>query len=200
MQAGRNLVPSGRGAWSALLVSALAAAAMSLVFVGPASARHFPSPRCGWVKPSLIDRTFGLHVKAKKPHWTVKIAPILHCNYVERQSNLQVAGKPIVRIEFREVQRVKLAPGFLPVKGLGSCRVRVSCPAGHRQAAWIYTGYSATSASLTPFTSGVALSVEDGLNMLSIEVLNPFGPLPVQSERAAAIHLAKKLLPRFRYK
>lgn len=179
-----------------LLISLLGA---TLAFAAPASA-HFPVPRCGWVKPSLIHRTFGLHVKAHKPYWVTKLSPVLHCNFSERQSNLQTAGSPIVRIEFREIQRFQLAPGMVPVRGLGSCHKRVSCPSrSGNQAAWILTQNAVTS--LTPqFTSGVLLAVQDGLNMFSIQVSNPYGPLPVAGEKAAAIRLARRLIPRFRYK
>lgn len=172
----------------------------SLAIAAPASA-HFPVPRCGWVKPSLIQQDFGLQVKAKKAYWMTKLSPVLHCNYLERQMNLQAPGAPIVRIEFREIQRFKLAPGMVPVKGLGSCRKRVSCPThGGHQAAWIFTQISASSLYPQPYTSQVLLAVETGLNMFSIQITNPGGPLAVPNEEAAAIHLARRLVKRFRYK
>lgn len=198
MHPGRILRVRHRRLRPVLLAMALLAAA--LTFAAQASA-HFPVPRCGWVKPSLIHRTFGVQVRARKPYWVTKLSPVLHCNYSEQQPNLQVAGSPIVRIEFREIQRFKLAPGMVPVKGLGSCRRRVSCPAhSAHQAAWIFTSDSVSSLHPIQFTSGVLLAVEDGLNMFSIEVRNPEGPLPVAREEAAAIRLARQLIPRFRYK
>ena len=178
----------------------LALPAFGLISAAPASAHRFPVPRCGWARPSLIDKTFGLQVNASKPYWTTQIAPVLHCNYLEQQPSLQEVGEPIVSLEFREIQRFKVQPGMTPVKALGSCRVHISCPKGTRQAAWIYMVDSAGSSSSTAFTSGLLLEVEDGLNQITIEVENPFGPLPVSNEEDAAIHLAKKLVPRFRYK
>ena len=199
MNPGRNLALRRRSLTSGLILGAVLALALSLA--SAAGARGFPSPSCGWAKPSLVDRTFGLTVNARKPRWQVSIAPVLNCSYVERQPRLQFPGQPIVSIQFREVQRLKLTPGFLPVKGLGSCRVRVSCPIGQHQAAWIYASDTAFSGSPTGvFTSGVLLSVEDGVNLLNLEVLNPNGALPVAHEQSAVIGLARKLLPRFRYK
>jgi hypothetical protein len=197
MYPGRILRGGDRRLRPAIL--ALTTLVAALAFAAPASA-HFPVPHCGWVKPSLIRHDFGVQVKARKPYWVTKLSPVLHCNYSERQPSLQMPGAPIVRVQFREIQRFQLAPGMVPVKGLGSCRARVSCPAhaGHK-AAWILTQKAVTS-FMPAFTSGVLLAVEDGLNMFSIQVSNPGGPLPVASERAAAIRLARRLIPRFRYR
>jgi hypothetical protein len=180
------------------VLCAVTTIAASLAFAAPASA-HFPVPRCGWAKPSLIAQTFGVQVYARKGYWRTKLSPILHCNYVEQQPNFQEGGVPIVRLVFREIQRFKVSPGMVPVKALGSCRIRVSCPSGQHQAAWVFSEDSASSLLPTPFMSTVVLGVEDGLNMISIEVVNPFGPLPVANEQAAAIRLARRLVPRFRY-
>lgn len=178
---------------------ALSLLACSLAFAAPAGAHLVPS--CGWVKPSLVKQTFGLTVRAKKARWSTKIAPVLDCNYTERQPSLQLSGDPIVRVEFREVQRIKPSPVMEPVKGLGSCRMHVSCPrGGGHQAAWIYTRISSSTLRPAPYTSGVILEVQTGLNMFAIEVNNPAGPLAVTSERAAVIRLARRLAKRFRYK
>jgi hypothetical protein len=197
MHPGRFLAVGDRRLRPAIL--ALTTLVAALAFAAPASA-HFPVPRCGWVKPSLIHRDFRVQVKAHKPYWVTKLSPVLHCDYSERQPSLQTPGAPIVRVQFREIQRFKLSSGMVPVKGLGSCRARVSCPAhGGHKAAWILTERVVSSLYPT-FTSGVLLAVEDGLNMFSIQVSNPGGPLPVASEKAAAIRMARELIPRFRYK
>jgi hypothetical protein len=178
-------------------VSALAALAASLGAAAPASAR-FPIPSCGWVSKARVQHTFGVQVRARKPFWMTHIAPVLHCNFLESQSSLQSPGKPIIRVEFRELQRLKPGSGFVPVKHLGDCRRRVSCAGGH--SAWLYTQPATNSLSLTPFTAGVSLGVAAGLNSIVIQLENPFGPLPVSNEVAAAEHLARRLVRRFRWK
>jgi hypothetical protein len=178
---------------------ALAAVFASLACVAPASAHGFPIPSCGWVSKARVHNTFGVQVKARKPYWMTRIAPVLHCNYTETQSSLQQPGKPIVRVQFRELARLEPSAGFVPVAHLGSCRRRVSCTGGH--SAWLYRQQAANSLNPTsPFTAGVSLGVQTGLNSIVIQVVNPFGPLPVTNEVAAAEHLAKKLARRFRWK
>ncbi len=179
-------------------LGALAAVSASLACAAPASAHHFPIPRCGWVSKARVQRTFGVQVKARKPYWRTSIAPVLHCNFMERQSSLQVPDKPIIRVQFRELQRLQPASGFVPVAHLGDCRRRVSCTGG--RSAWLYTQRASTSLSPTPFTAGVSLGVVAGLNSIVIQVDNPFGALPVSNEVAAAEHLARRLVRRFRWK
>ncbi|HWD84739.1 MAG TPA: hypothetical protein VG321_03235 [Solirubrobacteraceae bacterium] len=179
-------------------LGALAAVSASLACAVPAGAHGFPIPRCGWVSKARVQSTFGVHVKARKPYWMTKIAPVLHCNFMESQSNLQVPGKPIIRVQFRELQRLEPAAGFVPVAHLGDCRRRVSCTGGH--SAWLYTQQAGSSLSLTPFTAGVSLGVVTGLNSIVIQIENPFGPLPVSNEVTAAEHLARRLVRRFRWK
>jgi hypothetical protein len=179
-------------------LSAVVAVSASLLCAAPAGARGFPIPRCGWVSAARVQNTFGVQVRARKPYWMTSIAPVLHCNFLEAQPSVQLAGKPIVRVQFRELQRLKPASGFVPVEHLGNCRVRVSCTGGH--SAWLYTQESSGSLSPTPFTSIVSLGVVAGLNSIVIQVQNPFGPLPVSNEVAAAERLAKRLARRFRWK
>jgi hypothetical protein len=179
-------------------VGALAVAAASLVCVAPASAHRFPIPRCSWVSRARVQNTFGVQVTARKPYWVTKLAPVLHCNFVETQPNLQVAGQPIVRVEFREIQRLEPQAGFVPVAHLGDCRRAVSCTDG--QSAWLYSQEASTSLSPTPFTAAVSLGVQAGLNSIVIQVQNPFGPVPVANEVTAAEHLGKRLARRFHWK
>lgn len=179
-------------------LGAVVALSISLACAAPAGARGFPIPRCGWVSRALVQHTFGVRLKDRKPYWTTRFAPVLHCNFVERHSNLQLGGRPIVRIEFRELQRLRPQSGFVPVAHLGDCRRRVSCAGGH--SAWLYTQEASTSLSPTPFTASVSLGVQAGLNSIAIQVENPFGALPVRNEVAAAERLAKRLARRFRWK
>ena len=180
-------------------LGALAAVSASLACVAPASAHRFPIPSCGWVSKARVHDTFGVRVKARKPYWMTKIAPVLNCNFTEAQSSLQQPGKPIVRVEFRELARLQPEAGFVPVAHLGSCRRGVSCTGGH--SAWLYSRQAANSlAPTSPFTEGVSLGVETGLNSIVIQVINAFGPLPVTNEVAAAEHLGKQLARRFRWK
>ncbi|HET9719347.1 MAG TPA: hypothetical protein VFP55_04645 [Solirubrobacteraceae bacterium] len=185
---------------SRMLVPLCAVLALStaLVSAAPAGARGFPIPRCGWVSRATVQRTFGVPVRARKPYWMTRFAPVLHCNFIERQSNLQLGGRPIVRVEFRELQRLEPQPGFVPVAHLGDCRRGVSCTGGH--SAWLYTQEASTSLSPTPFTASVSLGVQAGLNSIVLQVENPFGALPVRNEVAAAERLAKRLARRFRWK
>lgn len=252
----RSAVRSRRLAW---ILSALLALTLT-VPAGAAAARHarrFPVPTCRWAPTALIDKTLGIQVRALKPSWRTQIAPVLGCAYVERQPNLQFGNVPIVRIEFRELQRFRVPAGWTEVKGLGRCVVRSSCPRGGGSAyeqiiqSWSPTasgsgttsgsgtgsgtgstggttsgsggssgtdpgtgstsgsGSSSTSSgststgsdgstnSPTAFVSSVTLSVEDGLNMVAIQVETPNGPLPVASTQAAVRKLARALLPHF---
>ncbi|HWD63564.1 MAG TPA: hypothetical protein VG405_00195 [Solirubrobacteraceae bacterium] len=198
MSAGGVNIPNRVGIRLRPALGTLAAASVMLTCAAPASAHRFPIPRCGWVSKSRVQRTFGVQVKARKPYWATKIAPVLHCNFTERQSGLQVPGQPIVRVQFRELQRLEPQSGFVPVEHLGNCRRRVSCTKG--KSAWLYTQQAYSSLSPTPFTASVSLGVEAGLNSIVIQVANPFGPLPVANEVTAAEHLAKKLARRFRWK
>lgn len=181
-----------------------AAIAASLAFAAPASAhrrdhhRHFPVPKCGWVSGSVIHHEFGVGVRAKKGYWKTRIAPVLTCNAFERHPDLQEPGKPIVQVQFREMQRFRPSSRAVFVPHLGSCRRRSSCPRGHK-AAWLLTDQSDYGTS-TIHTSATLLAVEDGLNAIVIEVVNPFGALPVASEVKATEHLARELVPRFRWK
>lgn len=174
----------------------MAAAAASLVLAAPAGAhrRHFPIPHCKWASGSLVSRTFGVQVNEKRGSWKTQIAPVLSCRYVETQTRLTATGKPIIRIEFREMQRFRPLPGSTYVRHLGSCRRHSSCPRGHK-AAWILVEHYGNS-----YVSGVLLMVEDGLNQIDIEVSNPYGPLPVASETKAVERLARHLIRRFRWK
>lgn len=174
---------------------ALAAGAASLIFAAPAGAhrRHFPIPHCKWASRSLVSQTFGVQVNEKRGRWKTQIAPVLSCRYVETQTRLTAAGRPIVSIEFREMQRFHPLPGSTYVPHLGSCVRRSSCPRGHK-AAWILVERSGTT------VSGVLLMVEDGLNQIDIAVENPYGPLPVASETRAVKRLARHLIRRFRWK
>jgi hypothetical protein len=179
-------------------LGALAAVSASLACAAPASAHRFPIPSCGWVSKARVQNAFGVRVRARQPYWKTSIAPVLHCNFMERQSNLQVPGKPIIRVQFRELARLKPSAGFVPVAHLGVCRRRVSCTGGY--AAWLFTQQGRDQLSPTPFTAGVSLGVMAGLNSIVIQIENPFGPLPVSSEVAAAERVAKKLVRRFRWK
>lgn len=181
-----------------LALGALGAASLLLTGAAPASAHRFPIPRCGWVSGAKVQHTFGVPVRARKPYWMTKVAPVLNCNFVERQPGLQVPGQPIVRVQFRELHRLQPQSGFVPVEHLGNCRRGVSC--SHGQSAWLYTQQAETTLSPTPFTASVSLGVEAGLNSIVIQVANPFGALSVSNEAAAAEHLAKKLARRFRWK
>lgn len=191
-------MPTHRGSRMLVPLCAVLALSISLACAAPAGARGFPIPRCGWVSRAVVQHTFGVRVRARKPYWMTRFAPVLHCNFLETQSNLQLAGRPIVRVEFRELQRLRPQSGFVPVAHLGDCRQRVSCTGGH--AAWLYTQEASTSLSPTPFTASVSLGVQAGLNSIVIQVENPFGALPVSNEVAAAERLAKRLARRFRWK
>jgi hypothetical protein len=190
-------MPSHFKRWLLPGLGALAALSASLGAAAPASAR-FPIPSCAWVSKARVQHTFGVQVRARKPFWMTHIAPVLHCNFLESQSSLQLPGKPIISIQFRELQRLEPASGFVPVAHLGDCRRGVSCAGGH--SAWLYTQQATNSLSPTPFTAGVSLGVVAGLNSIVIELENPFGPLPVSNEVAAAEHLARRLVRRFRWK
>lgn len=179
-------------------LGALAAVSASLTCAAPASAQRFPIPSCGWVSKARVQNAFGVRVRARKPYWKTSVAPVLHCNFMESQPNLQVPGKPIVRVELRELARLRPAAGFVPVAHLGDCRRGVSCTGGH--SAWLYTQQGQDQLSLTPFTAGVSLGVMAGLNSIVIQIENPFGPLPVSSEVTAAEHLARQLVRHFRWK
>jgi hypothetical protein len=177
---------------------AFVALSISLACAAPAGARGFPIPRCGWVSRALVQHTFGVRVTARKPDWLTRLAPVLRCNFLEQQSSLQLGGRPIVRVEFRELQRLRPQSGFLPVAHLGDCRRRVSCAGGH--SAWLYTQQASTSLSPNPFTASISLGVQAGLNSIVIQVENPFGALPVRNEVLAAERLAGRLVRRFRWK
>ncbi len=181
----------------ARVAGVLAVLGMTLAFAAPAAAhrRHFPVPRCRWVSASMIDHSFGLQVNAEKGSWQTLIAPVLSCGFVEQQPQLQEAGEPIVLVQFREMQRFRPGSADVFVPHLGSCVKRMSCPRPH-EPAWLYVEPDGA----TPYSSATVLAVQDGLNAIVIEVVNPFGPLPVSNETAAVEHLARELLPRFRWK
>lgn len=178
---------------------AVAAIAVMLSLAGPAGAHrhHRPVPSCGWARASLIARTLGINVGAAKSHWRVNIAPVLTCSYYEVTPSLAPIGEPILTIAYAEVQRFKVPSTFTFVPHLGSCVERSSCPRPHK-AGWLYTQSTNTNSAFSnPYTSIMQLRVEDGLNALAMQVFTPNGPLPVPSERAAVLKLARKLLPRF---
>lgn len=180
------------------VLGAAAALLVPLACAAPAGAHGFPIPSCRWVSNARVQHSFGVQVRARKPFWTTKVAPVLNCNYVERRSDLQVSGRPLVHVEFRELAKLKPQPGDVPVLHLGDCRRRVSCSGG--KSAWLYTQQAATSLSPAPYTASVSLGVQAGLNSIVIQVSNPFGPLPVTNEVAAAEHLARRLARRFHWK
>jgi hypothetical protein len=173
--------------------------AVSIGSGASAKARSFPVPRCSWVSSSKIQSTFGVNVRAGKGVWVTRIAPVLTCPYFERSPKLQLGNLPIALVQYRELQRFT-TKGFTPVKGLGSCVERSSCPQPHRPA-WIKVIKSRTDPAPygIPYVAGVELRVEDGLNAIVIVVANPDGPLPVRDEIAQAKKLARALLSRFHW-
>jgi hypothetical protein len=179
----------------------LVALGLTLALAAPAAAhaRRFPVPRCGWVTASMIDHSFGLQVNATKGAWKTLIAPVLSCSFVEQHARLQAAGDPIVLVQFREIQRFRPGEADVFVPHLGSCVKHFSCPRSHKPA-WLYVHQAADGMLPTPFSDATVLAVQDGLDSIVIEVANPFGPVPVANESAAVEQLARKLLPRFRWK
>lgn len=192
---------SVRTSLPARVAAVLSAVVLMLVFAGSASARrrHTPVPRCSWVSSTLVQRTFNLAVRARKPAWATQIAPVLTCGFNETQPNLQIAGQPIVTVQFRELQRFKVSKALTFVPHLGSCVMRSSCPVPHKPA-WVYIQQTSGSGSFGPYVDALQLRVEDGLNTIVITVQSPYGSLPVTNELAAAEQLARKLLPRFRFR
>jgi hypothetical protein len=181
---------------------------LGLTATATGAAGRFPVPRCGWVPPSLIDRTFHVNVRARAPVWTTQIAPVLTCALVERKARYAPRNINLVTIQFRELQRFKPPRGWTFVRGLGRCVEHSSCPAPHRAAyVDLIRGVRSTKPySISPYpvgpyaveyTAGVGLRVEDGLNSLTIFVTNLVGPLPLKNEVATVEKLARKLLPRF---
>lgn len=160
--------------------------------------RGFPIPSCRWAGPAAVSGALGVRVRALAPAWSTQRAPILRCRFVETKVHLQVRGRPIVSIEFRELQRFHLDASYRFVRGLGRCVARSSCPKPRRPA-WLHVSQSISAG--TPyamrFGSGLTLGVEDGLNSIVIQIQNPRGPLPIASEVGAAERLARSLLHRF---
>ncbi len=157
-------------------------------------------PSCSWAPAKLVGESVGESVAALSPQWGTQIAPVLSCRYVERVPHVQVAGAPLVTIEFREQQMVRPPAGAVSLSHLGSCVSAVSCPArGHP--AWLYTvtgfGTAAASPYAVKFSEVEALEVEDGVNQLTILVQSPDGPLPVAGESGALERLGRRLLPLF---
>ena len=188
------------------IVAALAVAAV-IACAGTTAATAsggFPVPTCGWVSTGQIKTFFGVRVRALNGVWRTSFAPVLTCRYLERRPKLQFGNVPIVAVQYRELQRFNPGPQAKPVKRLGSCVEHSSCPKPH-QPAWIITQQGTTGPKPNapyglPYVSGVTLGVEDGLNALVIQVANPDGPLPVKNEVAQVEALARKLLPKFRWK
>ena len=201
---GTKRVPRGGAAITTLLVTALVAIGCGAT-ASAAGGGGFPVPKCGWAPASLVQKTFGVNVRAIKGSWRTQIAPVLTCAYVERRPKLQFGFVPLVTVQYRELQHFRTT-GLTYVRGLGSCVARSSCPQPHKSA-WILVAHSKLTPAYPiaypiyqiPYVSGVGLYVEDGLNALVIVVSNPDGPLPVKNEVGQVEQLARKLLPLFHW-
>lgn len=170
-----------------------------------AAAGRFPVPTCRWVSAGAVGHAFGVQVRAQRPVWSTVIAPVLTCGFAERHANLQPAGQELVTVEFRELQHFGVPRGWTAVRHLGGCVKHVSCPKPGRPA-WlrvVKTKPAPVPYAIDypiPYISELDLNVEDGLNAITIRVRNANAALPVKNEVAAAERLARRLVPRFRWR
>jgi len=193
------MTPPGFRSICAVLLAGLAGV---LAPVAAAGGRRFPVPSCGWAPARVISHTVGEPLRELKPSWGTQIAPVLSCQYVERERKLQLGGAPLVVIEFREQQFVRPPAGAVSVPGLGSCVAGRTCPKSGKPA-WLFqvtsSGIEANSRYAVRFTKLAALEFEDGFNEITILVVNPNGPIPVANEARALEGLARQLAPHFYY-
>lgn len=166
-----------------------------------ASVPRFPKPNCGWASAARVSQAIADPVRGLSPVWSERFAPILTCRYVERQARAQVAGEPIVGVEFLENQDFSTR-GLTPVAHLGSCDPHAQCP-GPGEPAWRLVRNGDTTGSGVGGASGspsyVQYRVQDDLDAIIVTVDNPAGALRVSNESAAVERLVRSLLGRFRW-
>jgi hypothetical protein len=175
-------------------------AALALYACAGAGARKFPVPSCTWVSTAAVSAAVGEPVRALPERWRTFHAPVLTCYYAERTPHVQLGNLPLVSIQFAELQFYHVVKGEQPVRGIGVCVNRSTCPQPGRPA-WLFSATNQVTRARAPyvftFISEERLFVQDGINAIAVGVQNPSGPLRVKNVTARLKSLARSLMQRF---